>query len=66
MNKIDFKNMATVIGNHTYVAWRLGISPRHYRRIRSGKFTPSKELFDVMRYLSNDCKTKLSFSGDPC
>ena len=38
--KINYDRLKKVFGNHTEVAKALKITPRHYRRIRSGKFKP--------------------------
>lgn len=38
-------------GNHTHVAFELGITPRHYRLIRSGKIPIRKTISKLMDFL---------------
>jgi len=45
-------------GNHTKVAQRLRITPRHYRRIRNGQLKPSKTLNALIQFIVKDIKAK--------
>ncbi len=45
-------------GNHTKVAQRLRITPRHYRRIRNGQLKPSKPLASLIQFIVKDIKAQ--------
>lgn len=42
--KINYEKLRAIFGNHTEAAKALKITPRHYRRIRSGKFQPGLKV----------------------
>jgi len=45
-------------GNHTKVAQRLRITPRHYRRIRNGQLKPSKPLASLIQLIVRDIEAQ--------
>jgi len=48
----EFKTLHEFYGNHTIVAQKLGITPRHYREIRSSRIEPGVPLKKLIKELA--------------
>jgi len=54
----QIKKLKELYGNHTQAARAIGIDPRYYRNLRSGKMKPGRLLMLLITEMALKCKPK--------